>query len=71
MHKRITAGIALALLAMVWMVLVTGPAGAEDDEIPWDKSFNGHEMWQTSLDDGLKMAGETNRHLLIDIYSRG
>ncbi|GAB4320860.1 MAG: hypothetical protein Kow0074_11470 [Candidatus Zixiibacteriota bacterium] len=71
MHKRITAGVTLALLAIVWMAMGTSPVGADDEDVPWDKSFNGHEMWQTSLDDGLKMAGEMNRHLLIDIYSRG
>ncbi len=70
MQKRLTAGTALSVLAIALLALLAGPAGA-DEETPWDKSFIGHEMWQNSLEEGLEMAQESDRHLLIDIYSRG
>ena len=66
---KLTAAVA-ALIAAV--ALLSSPLrAAQDDEVRWDKTFKGHEMWLTSLDEALEVSSEENRPLIIDLYSPG
>lgn len=60
-------------LAICLTVLLTAPVfAAEEDEkeLPWDQTFNGHEMWMTDLTKALELSRVEEKPLLIDIYSR-
>jgi hypothetical protein len=65
-------GIALALGVLAVSGISAAPALADGGEdAPWDRTFKGHEMWLTSIDEGLKTSTELSKPLLIDLYSRG
>lgn len=59
------------LLALAYAALHSGVILADDEAPPWDHTFKGHEMWMTSLDDGMAKAADQHRNVLIDLYSRG
>lgn len=70
--KRNTSALAIVLLlALAYAALHSGITRADDDTPPWDHTFKGHEMWITSLDDGMAKAAAQHRNVLIDLYSRG
>ena len=71
MNHRVR-GLVLALgIAAVFGLNAPAAIADEGEDTPWDHAFKGHEMWQTSIDEGLKTSTELNRPLLIDLYSRG
>ncbi len=62
--------IALALCLTVLLAAPVFAAGEDEDELPWDQTFNGHEMWMTDLGKALELSLVEKKPLLIDIYSR-
>jgi hypothetical protein len=54
------------------LLLTATPVFAADEVEPiWYKTFNGHEMWMTSLDDGLAASTKDGKPMLIDFFSPG
>jgi hypothetical protein len=54
------------------LVLSAAPIFAADEVEPtWHKTFNGHEMWKTSLEDGLTASTNEGKPMLIDLFSPG
>jgi len=53
--------------------LIAAPTFAADDEgeAKWYETFNGHEMWTMSLDDGMARSAKEGKPMLIDLFSPG
>ena len=62
--------IALAICLTALLAAPVFAAGEDEEELPWDKTFKGHEMWLTDLGEALELSRVENKPLLIDIYSR-
>lgn len=62
--------IALAICLTALLAAPVFAAEEDEKELPWDKTFNGHEMWMTDLGKALELSLVEKKPLLIDIYSR-
>lgn len=69
-HRVFSLAIALGVAAVLGSAAPRASADGGEDA-PWDHSFKGHEMWLTSIDEGLRTSTELSKPLLIDLYSRG
>ncbi|HUU46644.1 MAG TPA: hypothetical protein VM118_13010 [Acidobacteriota bacterium] len=71
MLQRVNPLWRVAVVVGVMLVLgLAGTAVAEEEELKWDETFDGHEMWMTDLPAAIKLAAQEGKPLLIDIYSR-
>jgi hypothetical protein len=59
---------ASVLLGLLCLAAVT-VFSAEGEEPTWHKTFDGHEMWMTSLDDALAASSKDDKPMLIDVFS--
>jgi len=69
-HRLRGIVLALGITAVFGMSAPRAVADGGEDA-PWDHTFKGHELWLTSIDEGLKTSTELSKPLLIDLYSRG
>jgi len=58
-------------LASVLLFSAAPVLAADKEEPTWFKTFKGHEMWLTSLDDGLAASSKEDKPMLIDLFSPG
>jgi len=71
MVKRLNTTLVACLLAST-LLWVAAPTFAADEEEPaWYETFNGHDMWTESLDDGMARASKEGKPMLIDLFSPG
>jgi len=57
------------VLALILLLATAVAVAADEGEPTWYETFDGHEMWMTSLDDALAAASKADKPLLIDLFS--
>jgi hypothetical protein len=69
MTKHLRSIVTIITAACV-SLLIALPATADEEEKPtWHKTFDGHEMWMTSLDEAMAASAKDNKPMLIDVFS--
>jgi hypothetical protein len=71
MVKRLQTMLFTSVLAGALLGLAAPSFAADDEEAKWYETFNGHEMWTMSLDDGMALAEKEGKPMLIDLFSPG
>lgn len=71
MVKRLHTALFVFVLASALLALAAPSLAADEGEAKWYETFNGHEMWTTSLDDGMALANKEGKPMLIDLFSPG
>ena len=71
MVKRLHPMLTACVLTVALLLSAAPSFAAEEDASTWYKTFNGHEMWKTSLEEGLAASTKEGKPMLIDLFSPG
>lgn len=71
MVKRLHMVPLVCILAIALCFVAASSFAADEEEAKWYETYNGHEMWTTSLDDGLARSAKEGKPMLIDLFSPG
>jgi len=71
MEKRLHTMLVACVLTFVFCLIAAPSFAADVEEAKWYETFNGHEMWTTSLDDGMARSTKEGKPMLIDLFSPG
>ena len=71
MVKHLHTMFTMCVLTGVLLLLAAPVFAADEEEPTWHKTFKGHEMWMTSLDDALAASEKDGKPMLVDVFSPG
>ena len=71
MVKRLHTALFVFVLAGALLSLTAPSFAADEGKDNWYETFNGHDMWMMSLDDGMALAKKEGKPMLIDLFSPG
>jgi Ni/Co efflux regulator RcnB len=69
MTKHLRIVVTIFAVACVCASVALSATAAEDETPTWHKTFNGHKMWMTSLDEAMAASTKDSKPMLIDVFS--